>query len=140
MVTSIFKSLCLVKWCPIFDTSPLTQFSKFNNFLQVCWFLGKNLSNFVNPYCYWERPYPVNISLKTFLHTEMIKARSWHGISTLPDGQRIWSWIAYRLKNFHRTYDKHLFLFLWISHWKHMQRFWHNFAFKTRKMRHVLIF
>ena len=41
-----------------FDTSPLTQFSKFNNFLWVCWFLCKNLSNFVlpvwrlhNPYC-----------------------------------------------------------------------------------------
>ena len=37
--------------------SPLTQFSKLNNFLWVCWFLGKNLSNFVpsdwklyNPY------------------------------------------------------------------------------------------
>ena len=37
----------------------LTQFSKFNNFLWVCWFLGKNLSNFVplvwklhNPYCH----------------------------------------------------------------------------------------
>ena len=25
----------------------LTQFSKFNNFLWVCWFLGRNLSNFV---------------------------------------------------------------------------------------------
>ena len=33
----------------LFDTSPLTQFSKFNNFLWVCWFLGKNLSNFVPP-------------------------------------------------------------------------------------------
>ena len=39
--------------------SPLTQFSKFNNFLWVCWFLGKNISNFVpliwklhNPYCH----------------------------------------------------------------------------------------
>jgi hypothetical protein len=38
---------------------PLTQFSKFNNFLWVYWFLGKNLSNFVppvwklhNPYCH----------------------------------------------------------------------------------------
>ena len=43
----------------LFDTSPLTQFSKFNNFLWVCWFFGKNLSNFVppvwklhNPYCH----------------------------------------------------------------------------------------
>ena len=39
--------------------APLTQFSKFNNFLWVCWFLDKNLSNFVppvwklhNPYCH----------------------------------------------------------------------------------------
>ena len=45
----------------LFDTSPLTQFSKFNHFLWVCWFLGKNLSNFVspiwklhNPYCHSE--------------------------------------------------------------------------------------
>ena len=43
----------------LFDSSPLTQFLKFNNFLWVCWFLGKNLSNFVppawkldNPYCH----------------------------------------------------------------------------------------
>ena len=59
LIASIFKSLYLLKWCSIFDTSPLTQFSKFNNFLWVCWFLGKNLSNFVppvwklhNPYCH----------------------------------------------------------------------------------------
>jgi hypothetical protein len=29
---------------------PLVQFSKFKNFLWVCWFLGKNLSNFVPPF------------------------------------------------------------------------------------------
>ena len=33
----------------LFDTFPLIQFSKFNNFLWVCWFLGKNISNFVLP-------------------------------------------------------------------------------------------
>ena len=38
-----------VKFWHFFDISPLTQFSKFNNFLWVCWFLGKNLSNFVPP-------------------------------------------------------------------------------------------
>ena len=39
--------------------SPLVQFSKFNNFLWACWFLCKNLSNFVplswklhNPCCH----------------------------------------------------------------------------------------
>ena len=41
--------------------SPLVQFSKFYNFLWACWFLCKNLSNFVplpwklhNPYCHTE--------------------------------------------------------------------------------------
>ena len=58
-VIDIFKSLYFLKWCPIFDSSPLHQFSKFNHFLWVCWFLGKNLSNFVshawkldNQYCH----------------------------------------------------------------------------------------
>ena len=43
----------------LFDTSPLIQFSKFNNYLWVCSFLGKNLPNFLppvwklhNPYCH----------------------------------------------------------------------------------------
>ena len=47
LIRSFFKSLYFQKWCPIFDTSPLHQFSKLYNFLWVCWFLGKNLSNFV---------------------------------------------------------------------------------------------
>ena len=45
----------------LFDTSPSLKFSKLNNFLWACWFLGKNLSNFVsplwklnNPYCHSE--------------------------------------------------------------------------------------
>ena len=43
----------------LFDSMPLIQNSKFNNFLWARWFIGKNLSNFVspvwklyNPYCY----------------------------------------------------------------------------------------
>ena len=46
--------------------SPLVQFSKFKNFLWVCWFLDKNLSNFVppvwklhNPYCHSVHSYHV---------------------------------------------------------------------------------
>ena len=51
---------------------PLIQFSKFNNFLWGCWFLGKNLSNFVppvwklhNPYCHTGIicPLPIGIGL-----------------------------------------------------------------------------
>ena len=45
----------------LFDTSPLTQFSKFNNFLWVCWFLGKNLSNFVYPAWKLDNPYCHNV-------------------------------------------------------------------------------
>ena len=41
----------------IFDSSPLIQNSKFNNFLWVCWFLGKNLSNFVFPVWKLHNPY-----------------------------------------------------------------------------------
>jgi len=50
LITSIFKTLYFLKWCPIFDSSPLSQSSKVNNFLWVCWFLGKNLSSFVPPF------------------------------------------------------------------------------------------
>ena len=41
----------------MFDTSPSTQFPKFNNFLWVCWFLGKNLSNFETPVWKLHNPY-----------------------------------------------------------------------------------
>ena len=41
----------------LFDTSPLTQFSKLNKFLWVCWFLDKNLSNFVPPVWKLDNPY-----------------------------------------------------------------------------------
>ena len=34
-----FKITLLLKRCPIFDSSPLHQFSKFNMFRWVCWFL-----------------------------------------------------------------------------------------------------
>ena len=54
---SIFKLFYFLKWCSIFDTSPLHQFSKFNNFLWTCWFLGKNLSNFAPPAWKLNNPY-----------------------------------------------------------------------------------
>ena len=49
----------------LFDTSPLVQFSKFNNFLLVCWFLGKNLSNFVPPVWKLHDPYCHNQERRT---------------------------------------------------------------------------
>ena len=41
----------------LFDTFPLVQFSKFKNFLWVCLFLGKNLSNFVPPAWKLDNPF-----------------------------------------------------------------------------------
>ena len=40
-----------------FDTSPSHQFSKFNTFLWVCWFLNKNLSNFFFFFLKLHNPY-----------------------------------------------------------------------------------
>ena len=45
----------------LFDTSPLVQFSKFKNFLWVCWFLGKKLSNFIYPVWKLHNPYCHNV-------------------------------------------------------------------------------
>ena len=47
IIFDVSRKLTLI--LALFDTSPFTQFSKFNNFLWVCWFLGKDLSNFVPP-------------------------------------------------------------------------------------------
>ena len=41
----------------LFESSSITQFSKFNNFLCVCWFSGKNLSNLVPPVWKLDNPY-----------------------------------------------------------------------------------
>ena len=57
-----FESQILV----LFDSSPLTQFLKFNNFLWVCWFLGKNLSNFVPPNWKLYNPYYHNVHIPMY--------------------------------------------------------------------------
>ena len=51
---------------PNFDTSSLTQFSKFNHFLWVCWFIGKNLSNFLPPIWKLHNPNCHNVLLWTW--------------------------------------------------------------------------
>ena len=48
LTTSIFKTIYFLKWCPIFDDLLLHQFTKYNNFFLVYWFLGKNLYSFVS--------------------------------------------------------------------------------------------
>ena len=51
-------------WMQFLHTvSPLHHFLKFNNFLWVCWFLGKNLSNFVPPIWKLDNPCYHNVNL-----------------------------------------------------------------------------
>ena len=70
----------------IFDTSPLTQFSKFNNFLWVCWFLGKNLSNFGPPVWKLHNPY-----CHTFPHRFSV---TWQAVSCNPKIYNIICWFT----------------------------------------------
>ena len=51
------------------------QFSKFNNFLWVCWFLCKNLSNFVYPIWKLHNPYCHNIQ-SSFLERKCASTRN----------------------------------------------------------------
>ena len=46
-----------VKFWPHFDSLPLIQNTKFDNFLWLFWFSGKNLSNFVSPIRKLHNPY-----------------------------------------------------------------------------------
>ena len=59
LITSILKPLYFLKWCPIFDSSPLLQFSKFNNLIWLPLIFSQKNSNFVslpwkpyNRYCH----------------------------------------------------------------------------------------
>ena len=45
---------------------PLVQFSKLKNFLWVCWFLGKNLSNFRTPFWKLHNPYCYSLQLPIY--------------------------------------------------------------------------
>ena len=76
-----------MKLCPIFDSSPLHQFSKVNNFLWICWSLGKNLSNFKSPawnlHCHILQPkitpaqtYVIQCTLPTYV----LHQSAWHSI------------------------------------------------------------
>ena len=48
LITSFFKFLYFLKWCPIFDSSPLLKFSKFYNFIwpKIFLILYTSLDNF----------------------------------------------------------------------------------------------
>ena len=68
LISSMFKSLYFLKWCPVFDSSPLLQVSKFNNFFWVCWFLTKNLSNLVSLPWKLHNRYCHNLRIDNSLH------------------------------------------------------------------------
>ena len=68
-------SKLLLKWWSIFDSSPLIQNSKFNNFLWVRLFLCKNLSNFVPPTWKLHNPY-YHSTLQKLWHKTQIKTKT----------------------------------------------------------------
>ena len=97
--TSTFEFFLLLKWCPIFDSLPLIQNSKFNNFL-----LYKNLSNFVppawklhNPYCHNIHPYFIRI---------------WYSIYIIRTNPRIY--VTAILEIFVKQQET----YLWTAFWK----------------------
>ena len=55
-----------VKVMALFDGLQLIQNSKFDNFLWVCWFLSKNLSNFIPPVWKLHTPYCHNFHVTIF--------------------------------------------------------------------------
>ena len=84
----------------LFDTSPLTKFSKFNNFVWVCWFWGKNLYNFVapdwkldHPYYHNHRPHLLGISEQNICD-QMSDDFCWHSVH--PQGKN-WGEYFYNL-------------------------------------------
>ena len=59
----------------LLDTFWLHQFSKFNNFLWVCWFLGKNLSNFKPLACKLNNSHYHTDYIEQSYHTDCIEQR-----------------------------------------------------------------
>ena len=55
------------------QTSPLHQFLKFNNFLWVCWFLGKFFSNFVPPTWKLNNLYYLSAGCETYFYIGVSK-------------------------------------------------------------------
>ena len=111
-----FRSTFFVLIISIFNTSPLHQFSKFNNFLWVCWFLSKNLSNFVTPTWKLDNPYYHNTYLpwKVKLSSNFIIGSisiNWMQSNKkpvnelLPEKLRNWEFLPEPLKSF-EPYDR----------------------------------
>ena len=74
----------------LFDTSPHTQFAKFNKFLWICWFLTKNLSNFVA--FHWK------------LHIRYFHSLSPCCLSTLPNQLKLVYW-SFEQNSIQSTFD-----------------------------------
>ena len=79
----------------LFDTSTLHQFSKFNHFLRVCWFLFKNLSNFVSPAWKLDNPYNINSRFICERGVDQISKRNYVQLEYLGSPSFIWHFIYY---------------------------------------------
>ena len=100
---------------------PLTQFSKFNHFVWVCWFLGKNLSNFVPPVWKLHNPYCHNIDLYTTNKKFNVSGCVRRLMNKL-EGPNV-LWIGFYIDNLRNTKCKKRNILSSISTKKETQRF-----------------
>ena len=88
----------------LFDSSPLNENSKFNNFLWVCWFLGKHLSNFAPLSWKLDNPYYHNLNCAELTRNNLP--------FQLP--HRKFKWYV-KLQNTFLTYEDSIKIFLQIG-------------------------
>ena len=100
------------------DTFPLIQFSKFNNFLWVCWFSGKNISNFVSPV--WKLYNPYCHTGRRGLAQKLDRSRTtdrWQQTNGIC--RRLWSFTALKIETTishrHITIKSSMFPWTWWS-------------------------
>ena len=106
----------------LYCDSSLVQFSKFNNFLWVCWFLGKNLSNFVSPVWKLHNPYchSLGICLRfVFCYNSTVKAKV---VQPLYEKRLIYFTDILHCCTFQKLYPKLAGKFLFIKYWQKIFR------------------
>ena len=92
-ITSIFKTLYFLQVCPFFVcTSFKSIFTTQNNFLSVCWFLAKNLTNFGTPL----RKFPNRTYSRKYVKSawllQGIQSNHYHNFEKYFQ-EKVWEWL-----------------------------------------------
>ena len=107
MVVSCYECIIyFLEWWPIVDGWPLCQLKRYNIFLWVCWFLGKNLSNFISLPRKHDNPYYQNPGIHFPVWLQKKMAQEFVECLVIKSGRNAWYlliWILYskykRLEN-----------------------------------------